>query len=59
MKELILIPYTSNNGIIICCKNCGSEFEETSNGYYQPIQHENDKYNRECPKCLYELGYNQ
>lgn len=55
-KELILMPYGNHNGIVICCKNCGSEFEETAEGYYPPIKYENDKYNRECRRCLTELG---
>jgi transcription elongation factor Elf1 len=55
-KELVLLPYTKKNGIIIYCKNCGSEFEETANGYYEPIKYETDKTDRECNKCLIELG---
>ena len=39
------------HGITICCKSCGVEFEETSNGYYEPIKYEEDKYNRRCPVC--------
>jgi hypothetical protein len=55
-KELILMPYVNHNGIVICCKSCGSEFEETAEGYYQPIKYESDKYNRKCKRCLAELG---
>ena len=55
-KELTLIPYGSHNGIVICCKNCGSEFEETAEGYYPPIKYESDKHNRECRRCLTELA---
>lgn len=55
-KELTLMPYGDHNGIVICCKNCGSEFEETSEGYYPPIKYESDKHNRLCRRCLTELG---
>lgn len=55
-KELTLMPYGNHNGIVICCKNCGSEFEETSEGYYPPIKYESDKHNRLCRRCLTELG---
>lgn len=55
-KELTLMPYGNNNGIVIYCKNCGSEFEETAEGYYPPIKYEIDKHNRECRRCLTELG---
>ena len=55
-NELTLMPYGNHNGIVIYCKNCGNEFEETADGYYSPIKYESDKYNRECLKCLTELG---
>ena len=55
-KELTLMPYGNHNGIVIYCKNCGSEFEETAEGYYPPIKYESDKHNRECRRCLTELG---
>ena len=55
-KKLILLPYDGKNGIIITCKNCGCEFEETAGGYYTPIKYESDKYDRECRRCLKELG---
>ena len=55
-KELALMPYGNGNGLIIYCNNCGSEFEETAKGYYDPIKYESDKYNRECRICLIELG---
>lgn len=55
-KELTLMPYGNHNGILIYCKNCGSEFEETAEGYYPPIKYESDKHNRECRRCLTELG---
>ena len=51
-EELPLMPYGNHNGIVIYCKNCGSEFEETCEGYYQPIKYESDKYDRECKQCL-------
>jgi hypothetical protein len=54
-KELVLAPYSGSNGIVIYCKNCGCEFEETSDGYYQPIKYESDKYNRKCRRCLRQL----
>lgn len=50
--ELDLDIYGNHNGIVIICKNCGWEFEETANGYYEPLRYESDKYNRECPSCL-------
>ncbi len=55
-KELTLMPYGNHNGIVIYCKNCGSEFEETAEGYYPPIKYESDKHNRYCRRCLTELG---
>jgi hypothetical protein len=55
-KKLVLMPYGKNNGITICCSNCGCEFEETAEGYYGPIQYESDKYDRECRRCLTSLG---
>jgi hypothetical protein len=51
-EELTLMHYNGSNGIIICCKSCGHEFEETLNGYYQPIKYESDRYNRKCKQCL-------
>ena len=54
-KELALMPYGNHNGILYC-KNCGSEFEETAEGYYPPIKYESDKHNRACRRCLTELG---
>jgi hypothetical protein len=54
--ELTLMPYGNGNGLLIYCKNCGTEFEETCEGYYIPIKFESDKKNRECRKCLIELG---
>jgi hypothetical protein len=39
------------HGITICCKSCGVEFEETSNGYYEPIKYEEDRFNRKCNIC--------
>ena len=55
-EKLILMPYNRHNGIVIYCKNCGSEFEETAVGHYNPIEYESDKKNRECIRCLSELG---
>ena len=39
------------HGITICCKSCGVEFEETSNGYYEPMKYEEDRFNRKCNIC--------
>jgi hypothetical protein len=51
-------PYTNPmTGIVIVCKNCGCEFEETAQGYYRPMEYERDKYNRYCSRCLLQLGY--
>ncbi len=57
-KELTLMPYGNGNGILIYCSNgdCYSEFEETAEGYYPPIKYESDKHNRQCRRCLTELG---
>ena len=44
-------PYNGYNGIIICCRSCGKEIEETDNGYYQPIVYEHEKYERQCRQC--------
>ena len=54
-KELTLIPYGNHNGIVIYCKNCGSEFEETDGGYYMPIKYETDKHDRYCRRCRESL----
>jgi len=50
-NELFLFPYDGTNGILIYCKSCGREFEETLNGQYEPIRYESDKYNRQCKEC--------
>jgi hypothetical protein len=49
--ELFLMPYGGGNGIIIYCRCCGREMEETVNGHYPPIRYESDKYNRKCQPC--------
>jgi hypothetical protein len=49
--KLILLPYNSSNGIMICCKSCGCDMEETDNGYYDPIVYEREKYERKCFNC--------
>lgn len=54
--KLKLLPYGNHNGLLIYCKNCGCEFEETAEGHYNPIKYESDKHNRKCRKCLIELG---
>ena len=46
-----------HNGIVIVCKNCGSDFEETAEGYYEPLKYEEDKYDRICLYCLKLQGY--
>jgi len=53
MKEekLKANSYNGRNGIMICCKSCGYEFEETDNGYYKPIEYESEKYERKCEQC--------
>lgn len=57
MKEKIsLMPYNNHNGIVILCKYCGSEFEETCEGNYEHIEYEEDKYDRYCKSCLVSLG---
>jgi hypothetical protein len=55
-EELILMPYGNHNGIVIYCKNCYAEFEETANGYYTPLKYESEKYDRYCTICLSQLG---
>jgi hypothetical protein len=50
--EIIAFPYNGHNGIIICCVNCGSEFEETCNGYYHPLNFEHERHDRKCPICI-------
>ena len=56
-KELSLMPYGNHNGIVIICKACGCEFEETAEGYYEPIKYESDKHNRDCARCLRNKEY--
>jgi transcription elongation factor Elf1 len=55
-KKLNLMPYNVHNSIVVICKRCGCEFEETAGGYYEPIEYESDYYDRECRRCLTELG---
>jgi hypothetical protein len=55
-KELALMPYGNHNGLVIYCKTCGSEFEETAEGYYNPVKYESDLYDRCCRSCLSSLG---
>ena len=58
-KKLIMGQYKrtahGSNGILIYCSHCGSEIEETSNGFYPPIEYEEEKYNRECENCRESL----
>ena len=51
------MPYGNHNGIVIICKACGCEFEETAEGYYEPIKYESDKHNRDCARCLRNKEY--
>lgn len=44
-------PYNGSNGIIICCRSCGREIEETDGGFYSPVQYENEKFERQCSQC--------
>ena len=44
-------PYNGSNGIIICCRSCGREIEETDGGFYSPVQFENEKFERQCSNC--------
>ena len=44
-------PYNGSNGIIICCRSCGREIEETDGGFYSPVQFENEKFERQCSQC--------
>ena len=55
-KKKLIDAYTYNggNGIVICCKACGAEFEETLDGYYPPIKFEHEKYDRLCKQCINE-----
>ena len=55
-KKIIAFAYTPSTSIVIVCKRCGCDFEETAGGYYAPLQFEEEKQNRECRKCLSELG---
>jgi len=58
-KKLNLMPYNSrkHNGIIIYCKECNTEMEETVNGFYSPVKFESEKFNRSCDSCLIEQGF--
>ena len=57
--KLNAFPYnkSKHNGIVIVCKNCGHEFEETAEGYYEPLEYEEDMYDRICLYCLKQEGY--
>lgn len=46
-------PYNGSNGIMICCRSCGADIEETDGGYYPPIVYEHEKYERQCRQCRY------
>jgi hypothetical protein len=52
-NKIKFINHNGNSwhGITICCKSCGVEFEETSNGYYEPMKYEEDRFNRKCNIC--------
>jgi hypothetical protein len=52
-NKIKAIDHNGNSwhGITICCKSCGVEFEETSNGYYEPMKYEEDRFNRKCNIC--------
>ncbi len=49
--------YNGSNGIVICCKSCGTEFEETDQGHYSPIEFEHERYDRKCKQCRYYDEY--
>jgi len=51
-KRIIAYPYdaSNHNGIIVCCKNCGCEFNETDYGY-SPVEYEDERENRYCGYC--------
>ena len=49
--KLNLMPYKYGNGIVISCKDCGSEFGEAENGY-SPIIYECEQYDRICKSCF-------
>jgi hypothetical protein len=49
--EIIASDYNGNNGIMIYCRSCGKDIEETDNGYYDPISYEHEKYDRKCKQC--------
>jgi hypothetical protein len=53
MKKIMAYPYNPrhHNGIVICCKCCGYEFEETDDGYYPPLEYEEEKKDRLCRRC--------
>jgi hypothetical protein len=51
-KAISAFAYNGSNGIVICCSECGSEFEETCNGKYPPLQYEHERYNRLCLRCI-------
>ena len=40
------------NGLLISCRSCGREMEETVDGEYNPIEYEHEKYDRKCRHCL-------
>lgn len=44
-------PYNGRNGIMICCRSCGADIEETDGGHYLPIVYEHEKYERQCRQC--------
>lgn len=52
-NKIKALPHNGNSwhGIIIVCKSCGVEFEETDNGYYKPIEYEEERFNRKCKIC--------
>ncbi len=50
-SEIAAYPYNGSNGIVICCRSCGREIEETDGGFYSPLQYENEKFERQCSHC--------
>ena len=50
-EKLDLQTYGNHNGIVITCRGCGNDMEETSDGYYRPLVYESEMHNRACRYC--------
>ncbi len=54
--EVNMAPWNYHNGIVIICRTCGADFEETCEGNYPPLEYEDERYSRRCKRCVDYYG---